>query len=416
VPDQPAQLATYRIDGRLAEGGMGVVYAATHQSLGRRVALKVLHPHVAARADAMARFLREAQVLARLEHPHAVQVYDFVQGAEPFIVMELVEGQTLEARLRTQGPLPFDEVKVIAGQVLDVLTAAHAQGIVHRDLKPANLMLDASRPPPFVRVLDFGIAALHGPLRPRLTGEGQVPGTAAYMAPEQINAEPLDARCDLYALGCVLFELLSGQPPFAQASVADVLAAHLFREPGALVTPGAARVPPAWEAALRRALAKPREARFRSAAEMKQALEAGLDMAPGPRGDPVRPSGAPAGPEFIAAQADDPPVALVDVGARPEDALAAASALTAVGVRLAGPGEARVLVVLAADVEAGLERCEALLHAAPRPLVVLCAGDDDLGSMRRAIEKGVYDFMPMPLDALDLGRKVVRALRARRRE
>jgi serine/threonine-protein kinase len=409
---QPS-LDSYRIERRLAEGGMGVVYEATHTQLGRHVAIKVLHAHVAAQPEALERFRREAQVLARLEHPHAVRVYDFVQGAEPYLVMEMVDGISLAERLERDGRLGFEEAAAIASQTLDVLEAAHAQGIIHRDLKPANLMLDASRPPPFVRVVDFGIALLQGPSNERLTQAGQVPGTAAYMSPEQVNGEALDARSDVYSLACVLFELLTGRPPFVAASPVHVLSAHLFREPPMLEEIASVQVPPRWQAALRKALSKPRQARFESARAFRDALQASASFES--RGDSERSPAIRTPHEFIAAQADDPPVALVDLGASAEERELLQTALAGVGAQVTShPEGAAVALVLGSDSGEALRVCELLLTRHPRLALLLCGPEDDLSLMTRAIEKGVFDYMPQPLDGADVARKVVRALKARR--
>ena len=412
--DAPTLPPGYQLKRRVAEGGMGVVYEAVQTALGRRVALKVLHPAAAAFPQGLARFRREARVLAALEHPHAVRVYDFVDVPQPTLVMEFIEGETADARLEREGPLPLALVAQVADQVLSVLEVVHAQGIVHRDLKPANLMFDATQPAPFVRVLDFGIALQDGPTDTRLTQAGSTPGTAAYMSPEQASGEPLDARSDQYALACVLFELLTGRAPFDSANPAHVLSAHLFREPPTLEERGVTGVPPGFQQALRRALAKRPEQRFHDAAELRAALTEGLRA--GPRGDKQR-APAPPRPLFVAAEVDDPHVLLQLDGASPEEKELVATALAAVGVATstqAGDLHPRLVVAWPA---AGAEplRAVAPLLAAGGPLVLLCGPGDELGLMARAIEAGVYDFVALPLDAASLGGQVVRALRSLRR-
>jgi serine/threonine-protein kinase len=405
----------YCIERRIAEGGMGVVYQAVHSVLGRPVALKVLHPHVAALPDAVDRFRREAQALATIEHPHAVRVFDFVVKPSPFLVMEYVEGQSMDQALAEWGPLPFDEVCAIASQVLEVLEVVHQRGIVHRDLKPANLMLDARQPvQPFVKVVDFGVALLTGPTHARLTAEGQAVGTPDFMSPEQINAEPLDARSDLYSLACVLFELLTGRAPFSdQPSPVHILSAHLFREPPRFEELGVASVPPAWQAALRKALSKPRDARFASAKEMRLALEAARDERA--RGKEPRLAGARP-MEFVAAEFGDPPVALVlGEGARAEDRELIERALAGVGAlvarEVAGAGAA---IILAGDGERALRELTKVREQARELPVLLCGGEQEFAVMTRSLEQGAFDYLPMPLESSDIGRKAVRALRARK--
>lgn len=411
---QEVAVEPYRIVRRLAQGGMGVVYEAEHPVLRRRVALKVLRPQVAALPDALARFRREAQVLARLEHPHAVRVYDFVEtGRQPFLVMEYVEGESLASRLAASGPLGFDDVCTVARQVLDVLEVAHAQGVVHRDLKPANLLLDAARGPGlYVRVVDFGVALLQEPTQARLTADGVVTGTAEYMSPEQVAAASLDGRSDLYALACVLFELLTGRPPFIAAAPATVLSAHLFREPPRLEELGVLNVPPAWQAALRRALSKPRDARFATAGAMRAALEEAAVA--GARGGDER-AVLSAGPDFVAAQADDPPVALLAApDADPLAREALENALAGAGVTVVRTQrDAGVVVLLAKSGAAALAEVARVRAASDVP-VLLCGGDDELDVMTKSIEAGVYDYIPLPLEGADAARKVVRALKARR--
>jgi serine/threonine-protein kinase len=411
------ELQPYYIDHLVAAGGMGEVYAARHPALDRKVALKVLHAHVAAQPEALARFRREALVLARLEHPHAVRLYDFIEsGPRPFLVMELVEGQSLDAALRDWGPLPFEDVAQVAQQVLEVLEVAHAQGIVHRDLKPANVMLDATHAGVFVRVVDFGIALLQvGPTAgARLTVDGQVPGTAAYMSPEQVNGEALDARSDLYSLACVLFALLTGRPPFESAQAVNVLTAHLFREPPMLEEVAKVKVPPAWQSVLRRSLSKPREARFSSAREMRVAFEEALRE--GSRGERERAPELDLPHEFIAAQADDPPVAVQMGGASSADQQLLAEALAGIGATVTTELlTAKVVVLGGADGEAALARAEQVRSSNAGAQVLLCGDEQDFSLMTRALQRGVFDFIPMPLERGDVGRRVVRALKAGRR-
>ena len=233
---EPREIAHFDVLGRLGSGGMGVVYRARDRVLGRDVALKLVLPEHAGDSTARQRFLREARAAAVLTHPGIATVYeageaaaDEAGGPTPlYIAEELVEGETLAERLR-RGPLEVPEVLRLGEQMADALGEAHARGIVHRDVKPSNLMLT---PDGRLKVLDFGLARRHvwggepGASEAETlsrTTPGLIVGTPAYMAPEQIAGEAVDARADVYSGGCVLYELLSGRPPFTGANTAEVL-------------------------------------------------------------------------------------------------------------------------------------------------------------------------------------------------
>ncbi len=237
-------LAHFRVVDKLGEGGMGEVYRAEDSKLGREVALKLLPPVFADDAERMARFAREAQVLASLNHPNIAGIFQVEEAdGHHFLVMELVEGETLAERIR-RGPIPVEEAVQISQQVIAGLEEAHDHGIVHRDLKPANIKIN---PKGQVKVLDFGLAkALEddptssgsGPaitqsptLTAQMTGAGMLLGTAAYMAPEQARGQVADRRADIWAFGIVLMEMLTGQTVFAAETVSDTLAGVLAREP-----------------------------------------------------------------------------------------------------------------------------------------------------------------------------------------
>ncbi|MGD8339534.1 MAG: protein kinase [Gammaproteobacteria bacterium] len=233
------RLGSYDITGKLGAGGMGEVYRATDTSLERQVAIKILPESFAADADRVARFEREAKTLASLNHANIAQVYGLERSGQTLaIVMELVDGPTLADRIAA-GPIPSDEALEIALQVIDALEAAHGQGIVHRDLKPANVQLT---PDGLAKLLDFGIAKVpdakgtvsggQSPtlLTPALTEAGVLLGTAAYMSPEQARGRAVDERADVWAFGCVLYEMLTGQPAFAGEDVTTTLARILERE------------------------------------------------------------------------------------------------------------------------------------------------------------------------------------------
>jgi len=259
-------IAHYRITAKLGQGGMGEVYRATDTKLGREVAIKVLPEAFAQDAERMARFTREAQVLAALNHPNIAAIYGVEDRA---LVMELVEGETL------QGPLPLETALHYASQIASALEAAHEKGIVHRDLKPANVMIT---PTGVVKVLDFGLAAVaqsSGPsdstISPTLTmsptGVGMILGTAAYMSPEQARGKPVDKRADIWAFGVVLFEMLTGKPLFHGETVSDTLAAVLTREPQW------EQVPPRVRKLLRRCLEKDPAKRLRDISGVALLLE-----------------------------------------------------------------------------------------------------------------------------------------------
>lgn len=224
-------LGSYRVDHLIDAGGMGEVYRARDTKLNRDVAIKVLPAEVAADADRLARFTREAQLLAALNHPHIAAIYGLEHHRDvQALVLELVDGQTLARRLQ-RSRLSIAETLQLAHQIADALAYAHARGIVHRDLKPANLMIGASGG---VKVLDFGLAKVTSATLGTLskeTREGVIAGTVAYMSPEQARGWPVDKQTDIWAFGCVLFEMLSGHPPFRGASSSDVIAAVLEREP-----------------------------------------------------------------------------------------------------------------------------------------------------------------------------------------
>jgi serine/threonine protein kinase/Tol biopolymer transport system component len=252
---------------------MGEVYRARDMKLERDVALKVLPESFANDSDRLARFRREAQVLASLNHPNIGGIYGLEEAdGMRALVLELVEGPTLADRI-ARGPVPLDEALVIAHQIAEALEAAHEQGIVHRDLKPANIKL---RPDDTVKVLDFGLAKARDPdasitpgdlsqsptiTTPAATRMGMIMGTAAYMSPEQARGKPLDKRTDIWSFGCVLYEMLTGRRPFAGEEVSDVLASVLAREPALTALP--ATTPQSIRRLLGRCLQKDRNQRLR---------------------------------------------------------------------------------------------------------------------------------------------------------
>ena len=272
-----ARVGPYEIVSPLGAGGMGEVYRARDSKLQREVAIKVLPDHLAADRERLARFEREAQVLASLNHPHIAQIYGFEQSEHAnALVLELVEGDTLAERIG-KGPLPLDEALPIARQIAQALEAAHEQGIVHRDLKPANIKIT---PAGVVKVLDFGLAKLADTAAasashashtlsptltsPAMTGVGTILGTAAYMAPEQAKGRPADKRSDMWAFGAVLYEMLTGLRAFDGEDVSDTMAAVLRGEPDWSKLPPT--VAPALRTLIQRCLEKDRTQRVADAA------------------------------------------------------------------------------------------------------------------------------------------------------
>jgi serine/threonine-protein kinase len=229
---------------------MGEVYLAEHQRIERRAAIKVLAPELTHDAETVRRFFIEARAMSLVHHPGIVEVYDcdVHRNGRAYMVMEYLEGDTLEDHLARCGALPWRSACRIAGLVADAIATAHAKGVIHRDLKPGNVLLlsDADWRPADVKVLDFGLAKLLGgdaAGAPATVG-GLILGTPEYMSPEQCSGARVDQRADVYSLGCMLFEMVAGVPPFEAESVRDLLAAQKFRKPPSLA--GLATHAPAW--------------------------------------------------------------------------------------------------------------------------------------------------------------------------
>ncbi len=281
-----ARLGPYEVLSPLGAGGMGEVYLARDTRLGREVAIKVLPAAFASDGERLARFEREARAASALNHPNILTVFDVgEQDGLPYLVTELVEGESLRQRL-CAGALPGAEALDFALQIARGLGAAHETGIVHRDLKPENLMIARDGR---LRILDFGLAKLRAPLSPeggpleeattvQATRDGAILGTVGYMAPEQVRGEPADPRSDLFALGCVFYEMLTGRRAFQGASAVETLNAILREAPPELAVSGA---PPAAANILQRCLAKRPDERFQSAHDLAFSLREALGSAGG---------------------------------------------------------------------------------------------------------------------------------------
>ncbi len=227
-------IGSFRLTRRLGRGGMGAVYLGLHEGIGSRVAIKVLHGRLATSPKVLRRFHMEARAVNLIGHENIVNIIDINPAPpHPYLIMEYLEGEPLSALL-AQGPVPAEVAVSLLTQVCDALEATHARGIVHRDLKPANLfLLQRGHGPAFVKVLDFGIAKLldDEPRAEDDTGEGTIVGSIDYMAPEQSRGDAVDGRADLYALGVIAYQLVTGQRPFEEKSATALLLAHQNKQP-----------------------------------------------------------------------------------------------------------------------------------------------------------------------------------------
>ena len=268
-------LGKYRILDKIGRGGMGVVYRGIDETLDREVAIKAISPELV-EDDLVRRFRAEAVTLAKVNHPNIASVYELFRDDDRLLmVMELVRGQTFEQLITEAGPLPVERSAALVGQILDALGHAHRAGIVHRDLKPANLMLtDAG----VVKVMDFGIARVSG--TERMTSDGLMVGTPAYMAPEQVRGDEVDGRTDLYAAGVVLYRLLTGKLPFKAETAVAMIQSQLNERP-TLARDVRSDLPDWLDAVLMRSLAKRPGDRYQSADEFRRALDSNRRARPG---------------------------------------------------------------------------------------------------------------------------------------
>jgi serine/threonine protein kinase len=276
-----AVLGNYRVIAEISTGGMGTVYRAEHELLGRPAAIKLLRPELTANEELVARFFGEAKAATAIRHPGIIEVYDFGYTAQgyAYLVMEFLEGDPLGKRLEQCERFTEAEAANIARGIASALKAAHGKGIVHRDLKPDNVFLipDPDGPGERVKVLDFGIAKLADgavPSNVHHTQTGALMGTPLYMAPEQARAAgTIDHRADLYSLGCILYELLVGVPPFIAEGMGEIIAMQMFADPD---PPSArlAEITPEMEQLVLKLLAKEPHARYQTAGEVVSALAA----------------------------------------------------------------------------------------------------------------------------------------------
>jgi serine/threonine-protein kinase len=279
----------FKIESKIGEGGFGAVYRGVQLATGRKVALKLLHPEMTKDENLVARFRREGMVLCNLRDAHTITTYDFDQTPDGtlYIAMELLEGKSLHQIFHEQAPLEWKRMFKILTEMCSSLAEAHSQGIVHRDLKPENVYLE-SRPgnPEFVKILDFGIAkVMRGdsidPQSPQLTATGQTLGTLEYMSPEQLMGKALDGRSDVYALGVVAYEMITGRLPFPDAKgPAGLITAQLKQtpQPPSAANPKA-NLPPAVDRVILKALEKDKNNRFADVTAMAEGLQEVLDQA-----------------------------------------------------------------------------------------------------------------------------------------
>jgi tRNA A-37 threonylcarbamoyl transferase component Bud32 len=265
-------IGSYKVTEKIGEGGMGSVYKGVDLMLEREVAIKALRPELARQPDIVERFRAEAVTLAKLNHPNIATLFSFLrQGDDFFMVMEFVRGETLDSALRRSGGMSVERAVPLFCQALEGIDHAHRFGIIHRDIKPANMMLTetSALAPGSIKVMDFGIARVLGSAR--MTRQGNVIGTVEYMSPEQVRGQETDARSDIYSLGILLYEMLTGRVPFHSESEYELMRSQCDDAPPP-PREFVSSIPLPIEQAIMRALAKNPEARFQSAGELRAAL------------------------------------------------------------------------------------------------------------------------------------------------
>lgn len=264
----------YEVLALVGRGGMGTLYSGRHVEIGRKVAIKVLHKDFR-KTDAYLRFKQEAKMAATLSHNNICSVYDFGEfdDGTPYLVMDLLEGKTLGEIRKEQGHLPWKRAVNICVQICDALSHAHSKGILHRDLKPSNVMIQEDGANENAKLVDFGIAKSLDADSPQLTSTHESMGTPYYMSPEQCKAQKVDHRSDIYSLGCLMYEILTGRPPFMAEDALQAMFAHVTAEPESSrrVAPNA-DIPEQLDRMVLKAIRKDPNERFQSAEEMKQAI------------------------------------------------------------------------------------------------------------------------------------------------
>jgi tRNA A-37 threonylcarbamoyl transferase component Bud32 len=279
------EIAGYRVESFISRGGMAVIYRAHDRRLGRRVALKLLAPELSQDERFQQRFLRESRLAASLDHPNIIPIYEAGEASGLlYIVMRYVEGSDMKELLDREGPLDLDRITSILRQVGAALDAAHARGLVHRDVKPGNILIASGtgrEDPDHVYLTDFGLTKRSSSLSGQTTS-GRFIGTMDYVAPEQIGGKPVDARTDVYSLGCVLYHGLTGEPPFDRDDEAALLWAHLADEPPP-VSSRRPDLPPGLDAVVAKAMAKAPEDRYGSCRDLIVDFRDEVEGRPGPR-------------------------------------------------------------------------------------------------------------------------------------
>src|SRR3954467_385050 len=273
-----SQVGQYRIESYIGRGGMGVVYRAEHAHLGRHVALKLLAPELAENESFRDRFVRESRVAARVDHPNVIPIYEASESeGRYFIAMRYVDGHDLREILHTGGPLSLERALVVLTQVAGALDAAHAQGLVHRDVKPGNILVVAESEHCYLT--DFGLTkAISSDTA--FTATGQFVGTTDYVAPEQIEGKELDRRTDVYSLGCVFYECLTGTTPFRRDTDMAVMWAHI-QEPPPRLSARRGDMPEHLDDVIATAMAKSKDDRYPSCSTFAAAARSALEMGTG---------------------------------------------------------------------------------------------------------------------------------------
>jgi tRNA A-37 threonylcarbamoyl transferase component Bud32/type II secretory pathway pseudopilin PulG len=381
VPKIGSEFGGYRLESLIGHGGMSIVYRARSLSLDRIVALKLLSPQLSDDEAFRERFLRESRMAAALDHPNVIPIFEAGEADGVFfIAMRYVDGLDLKTLLKREGPLPLDRTASIIGQVASALGAAHAKGLVHRDVKPANILIASGYGPEdddHVYLSDFGVVK-HGASRP-LTQTGMFVGTAEYASPEQIEGKELDGRADVYALGCVLYECLTGDPAYDKDSEVALMYAHLLEPP-----PQAAEkrpdLPPAVDVVVAKGMAKQRDDRYDTPRDLAVALREAAGLVPGTSAGATQLAGA--GETVLAAGAAGAPppgapptTASVPPAGAPAQQAAQAPPPAAAGPPAAGGGMSGRAKLIAAIVAAVV-----VIGAAVAAVIVLTGGSDSNSS------------------------------------